>query len=303
MSGGLQVARNMFKTRVVLGGIVAGLSALGSWIGGYRLGSVCSSSRCSSSARSTGTVRASFSPHLARASSTLSEAPVLHTTAEKLALAAGVTRPKLHLMDDARPRAFSVAAAARVDLSIALSRGWSPGSSGRARGHLAHSRPRSPPRRHAADAGRAARGLADRGQPRRRLAAAGPAVRVAPVAASLVHVTRFAEARADRRPEAARICASPHPLADASFGSAGDGAVGFRGASPATEPLYLLSPFGRIASPRCSRTSPRDRGARSSPPARLDLRLARAPAGCVRVAVGTLPIGHVIDPRQVTRRS
>ena len=106
MSGGLQVARNIFKTLLVLGGIVAGLSALGWWIGGYRLGSVC----LVVALLIVGTIHW-YGPRVILASLgarelTLGEAPVLHTTAEQLALAAGVTRPKLYLMDDAHPRAL-----------------------------------------------------------------------------------------------------------------------------------------------------------------------------------------------------
>jgi heat shock protein HtpX len=68
---------------------------------------------------------------------------------------------------------------------------------------------------------------------------------LAPVAASLVHITLSPKRELAADSEAARICGSPHSLADAlvRLEQAMD-LVEFRGASPATEPLYVVSPFG-----------------------------------------------------------
>ena len=245
MSGGLQVARNIFKTVLVLGGIVAGLSALGWWIGGYRLGSVC----LVVALIIVGTIHW-YGPRVILASLgarelTLAEAPVLHTTAEQLALAAGVTRPKLYLMDDAHPRAFSVGRGAG-DLSIALSRGLvslvPPAELEGILAHeLAHARRRDVTLQTPVvllaiwliEASRIGGWL------QRALLFV-----LAPVAASLVQVTLSPKRELGADREAARICGSPHPLADALVRlEPAMELIGFRGASPATEPLYVLSPF------------------------------------------------------------
>jgi heat shock protein HtpX len=245
VSAGFPAARNIVKTVLVLGGLAAGLAALGWWVGGFRLGGVC----LVVGLLIVGTI-VWYGPRVILASLgarelSLAEAPVLHTTAEKLALDAGVARPKLYLIDDGHPRAFSVGRGAG-DLSIALSRGLvSLAPPAELEGVLAHE---------------LAHGR------RRDVTLQTPVVLLAvwlieasriggwlqrallfvlaPVAASLVHVTLSPrrELAADR--EAARICGSPHGLADALVRlEPAMELVAFRGASPATEPLYILIPF------------------------------------------------------------
>jgi heat shock protein HtpX len=246
MGGGFQAARNILKTVLVLGGLVAGLTALGWWLGGFGLASVFFVVTLLMSA----TVHW-YGPRVILASLgarelLLGEAPQLHTMLERLALAARVARPKLYLLDDSHPRAFSVGRGAG-DLSIAVSRGllsMAPPAEleGILAHELAHGRRRDVTLQTPVvvlavwliEASRIGGWL------QRSLLFV-----LAPVAASLVHITLSPKRELAADSEAARICGSPHSLADAlvRLEQAMD-LVEFRGASPATEPLYVISPFG-----------------------------------------------------------
>jgi heat shock protein HtpX len=245
VSAGLPAARNILKTLLVLGGLVAGLSALGWWLGGFRLGSAF----LVVTLLMVATIYW-YGPRVILASLgarelTIGEAPVVHTTAERLAQAAGVGRPRLYLVDDGHPRAFSTGRGGEV--WIALSRGLlamaSPAELDGVLAHeLAHGKRRDVVLQTSVvllavwliEASRVGGWL------QRALLFV-----LAPVAASLVHVTLSPkrELAADR--DAARICESPHGLADALLRlEQAMEIVEFRGASPATEPLYILNPFG-----------------------------------------------------------
>jgi heat shock protein HtpX len=243
---GFHAARNVLKTLLVLGGLVAGLTALGWWLGGFGLASVFFVVTLLMSA----TVHW-YGPRVILASLgarelLLGEAPQLHTTLERLALTARVARPKLYLLDDSYPRAFSVGRGAG-DLSIAVSRGlvsMAPPAEleGILAHELAHGRRRDVTLQTPVvvlavwliEASRIGGWL------QRSLLFV-----LAPVAASLVHITLSPKRELAADSEAARICGSPHSLADAlvRLEQAMD-LVEFRGASPATEPLYVVSPFG-----------------------------------------------------------
>jgi len=246
VGAGVHAARNIVKTLLVLGGLVAGLTALGWWLGGLGLASVFLVVALLMAA----TIHW-YGPRVLLASLgarelMLAEAPQLHTTAERMAVAAGVARPKLFLVDESHPRAFSVGRGAG-DISIALSRGllsMAPPAEleGILAHELAHARRRDVTVQTTVvllavwliEASRIGGWL------QRALLFV-----LAPVAASLVQITLSPkrELAADR--EAARICDSPHGLADALVRiDQIMELVEFRGASPATEPLYLVSPFG-----------------------------------------------------------
>jgi heat shock protein HtpX len=242
----MQAARNIAKTLLVLGGLVAGLTALGWWLGGLGLATVFLVVTLLMAA----TIHW-YGPRVLLASLEarelmLAEAPQLHTTAERVAVAAGVARPKLFLVDDSHPRAFSVGRGAG-DVSIALSRGLvSMARPAELEGILAHELAHARRRDVTVQTTVVllAVWLIEASRVGGWLQRALLFV-LAPVAASLVQVTLSPkrELAADR--EAARICDSPHGLADALVRL--DQAmelVEFRGASPATEPLYLVSPFG-----------------------------------------------------------
>jgi heat shock protein HtpX len=242
--GTLLAARNVVKAALFYGGLAGGLFALGWWIGGVRLGSVF---------LVVGLLMAAtvywYGPRVILASLgarelQLAEAPALHSTAERLAMAARVERPKLYVLSDGHPRAFSVGRGAGAS-GIALTQGLvgllTPAELEGVLAHeLAHARHRdllvqTPVVLVAGWLVEASRigGFLERGL----LFVLGP------VAASIVQVllSPKRELAADAR--AAEICGSPHPLADALVRiEQAMELVRFQ-ASAVTEPLYLVNPF------------------------------------------------------------
>ena len=240
----LLAARNIAKASILYGALAGGLFALGWWLGGLRLGSVF---------LVVGLLMAAtvfwYGPRVILASLgarelQLAEAPALHSTAERLALVAGVERPKLYLIADGHPRALSVGRGAGAS-GIALTQGLvtllSPAELEGVFAHeLAHARHRdslvqTPVVLIANWLVEASRigGFLERAL----LFVLGP------VAASIVQVflSPKRELAADLR--AAEICASPHPLADALVRiEMAEELVRFEG-SPVIEPLYILNPF------------------------------------------------------------
>jgi heat shock protein HtpX len=241
--GALLAARNIAKAVLFYGAFAGGLFALGWWIGGTRLGSVF---------LVVGLLMAAtvywYGPRVILASLgarelQLAEAPALHSTVERLALLAGVERPKLYLIPDGHPRALSVGRAGSS--GIALTQGLitllSPAELEGVLAHeLAHARHRdvlvqTPVVLIAGWLVEASRigGFLERWL----LFVLGP------VAASIVQVflSPRRELHADLR--AAGICDSPHPLADALVRiEQAEELVRFQG-SPTTEPLYIVNPF------------------------------------------------------------
>jgi len=244
MRSTLLAARNVAKAALLYGGLAGGLFALGWWIGGVRLGSVF---------LVVGLLMAAtvywYGPRVILASLgarelQLAEAPALHSTAERLAMAARVERPKLYVLPDGHPRAFSVGRGAGAS-GIALTQGLvvllTPAELEGVLAHeLAHARHRdllvqTPVVLVAGWLVEASRigGFLERAL----LFVLGP------VAASVVQVllSPKRELAADAR--AAEICGSPHPLADALVRiEQAMELVRFQ-ASPVTEPLYLVNPF------------------------------------------------------------
>jgi heat shock protein HtpX len=240
----LLAARNIAKALILYGVIAGGLFALGWWLGGLRLGSVF---------LVVGLLMAAtvfwYGPRVILASLgarelQIAEAPALHSTAERLALTAGVERPKLYLLADGHPRALSVGRGVSAS-GIALTQGLitllSPAELEGVLAHeLAHARQRdslvqTPVALIAGWLVEASRigGFLSRAL----LFVLGP------VAASIVQVSLSPkrEFAADLR--AAEICASPHPLADALVRiEQAEELVSFQ-ASPVTEPLYIVNPF------------------------------------------------------------
>jgi heat shock protein HtpX len=237
-------ARNILKATLFYGLLAGGLFALGWWLGGLRLGSVF---------LVVGLLMAAtiywYGPRVLLASLgarelQLAQAPSLHSTAERLALAAGVDRPRLYVIPDGHPRALSVGRAGGPP-GIAFTDGLvgllSPAE---LEGVLAHELAKA---RH------------------RDLLVQTPAVLVAgwlveasriggflarallfvlgPVAASIVQVLLSPKRELVADARAAQICGSPHPLADALVRiEQAMELVSFQ-ASPVTEPLYIVNPF------------------------------------------------------------
>lgn len=236
--------RNVVKAWLLLGGLVGAFFALGWWIGGFRLGSVFFV---------VGLLMAAtaywYGPRVVLASLgarelPLAEGPTLHSAVDRLAAAAGVERPRLFLLPGGHPRALAVGRGASWS-GIALSEGLvTMLRPAELEGVLAHELARV---RH------------------RDVVVETPAVLVAgwlvetsriggwlerallfvlaPVAASIVQVLLSQRRVFAADAFAARVCDSPHPLADALVRlEQAQELVSFQ-ASPTTEPLYVVNPF------------------------------------------------------------
>lgn len=251
MRGGLQAARNVAKAWLLLGGILGGLGALGWWIGGLRLATVF----LVVALVLVGTIVV-YGPRALLASMRarellLAEAPLLHSAAERLAMRAGVGRPRLYVVGDAYPRVLSVGRGAR-DVHVAFSSGLlAMAPPAELEGFLAHELAHARRRDTTIQTPVVLLALwlveASRigGYLQRALLFV-----LAPVAASLVQVTLSPKRELAADAAAAALCDSPHPLADGltRLEQAME-LVSFR-ASPVTEPLYVVNPFGsdRLAS-------------------------------------------------------
>ena len=173
------------------------------------------------------------------------ESPALHSTVERLAVRAGVVKPRLYVLGDSYPRALSSGRGAGGGSGIALSVGLIGVASpteleGIIAHELAHLRNRDVLLQTVVVI--FATSLVE-------LSRIGGAMQrwllfvLAPVAASFVHLllSPKREFAADR--VAAELCDSPHGLADALLRlEQAMELVGFE-ASPATEPLYTTNPF------------------------------------------------------------
>lgn len=173
------------------------------------------------------------------------ESPVLHSTVERLSARAGVVKPRLYVVVDAFPRALAAGRGPRGGSAIVLSSGLigvaTPAELEGVIAHeLAHLRTRDVLVQTTAvlisvlivETSRVG-GFLQRAL----------LFMLGPVAAAFTHLllSPKREFAADR--EAARICGSPHGLADALIRlEQAMELVSFR-ASPATEPLYTANPF------------------------------------------------------------
>jgi heat shock protein HtpX len=174
----------------------------------------------------------------------LAEAPLVHSTVERLAARARVAKPKLYLIPDGHPRAFAAGRGPRGS-AIAVSRGLLGAAppaelEGVLAHELGHIRARDVVTQEGVVVFAAALVEATRigGALQRLLLFV-----LGPIAAAPVHLllSPKREFAADRF--AAELCESPHGLADAllRLELAGE-LVEFR-ANPATEPLYTINPF------------------------------------------------------------
>ncbi len=237
-------ARNVAKAFVLLGGFVAIFTALGWWIDGVRLAGVffvvCLLMAATLHWYGPRIVLAS----LGARELTLAEGALLHTTVERLALRAGVARPRIFLLPDGHPRAFAVGrgpSAAALALSQGLVGALRPAE---LEGVLAHELAKVKHRDVVVQtpvvvlAGWLVEASRIGGWLRGALLFV-----LAPIAASLVHVLLSPRRihAADRA--AARICESPHGLADALVRLEQAIELVTVQASPVTEPLYTVNPF------------------------------------------------------------
>jgi heat shock protein HtpX len=236
--------RNVAKAWALLLGLCAALGAFGWWISGYRVASVfvfCG--------LLLGVAAYWFADRVAMgmvgARELLpGEAPLLHSSVERLAARASVVKPKLYVIPDGFPRALSAGRGA-MSSSLAVSVGLmglpSPAEIDGVLAHeLAHVRNRDVLVQTTAVV--VAASLVELSRVGGWLSRALLYV-LGPVAASFVHLllSPRREFEADRL--AAELCESPHGLADALLRlDQASELVSFE-ASPATEPLYTINPF------------------------------------------------------------
>lgn len=243
----MRAALNVAKAWLLLGGFVALLTALGWWIGSFGLASVF---------LVTGLLMAAtlhwYGPRIVLASLgarelLLAEAPDLYTTVERLSIRAGVARPRVFILADGHPRALAVGRGAGAS-GIALSHGLVAVSTpAELEGLLGHELARIRNRDVTVETpvvvltGWLVEASRIGGWFERALLFV-----LGPVAASITQVL-LSERRvfaADLR--AARICESPHGLADALVRlEQAQELVSFQ-ASPTTAPVYAVNPFEAV---------------------------------------------------------
>jgi heat shock protein HtpX len=237
-------AKNVAKAFLLLGGFVAVFTALGWWLGGVRLASLffvlCLLMAATLHWYGPRIVLAS----LGARELTLAEGALLHTTVERLAAQAGVDRPRVFLLLDGHPRALAVgrgAGASALAVSQGLVTALPPAE---LEGVLAHELAKVKHRDVVVQTpvvvltGWIVEASRIGGWLERALLFV-----LAPIAASLVHVLLSPRRifAADKR--AARICGSPHGLADSLIRLEQAIELISFNASPVTEPLYTVNPF------------------------------------------------------------
>ena len=244
MSGALLAVRNVLKAWALLVVACAALAGIGWLLGGYRLlsifvfcGALLAAALYWTSDRvAVGLVGARELP--------FAEAPGFHSTVERLAARAGVLKPRMYLIPDGLPRALAAGRGPRgsaLAVSSGLLSAATPAELEAVIAHeLAHVRNRDVVVQTSVVVLAATLLELSRigGWFQRALL-----YLLGPIAAAFVHLmlSRNREFLADR--DAALLCDSPHPLADAlvRLDSASE-LVEFAG-SPATEPLYTINPF------------------------------------------------------------
>jgi heat shock protein HtpX len=237
-------ARNVAKAFLLLGGFVALFTAFGWWLGGIRLASVffvvCLLMAATLHWYGPRIVLAS----LGARELTIGEGALLHTTVERLAALAGVSRPRLFILPDGHPRAFAVGrgiAASALAVSQGLVTALPPAE---LEGVLAHELAKIRHRDVLVQtpvvvlAGWIVEASRIGGWLERALLFV-----LAPIAASLVHVLLSQRRIFAADAAAARICESPHGLADGLIRLEQAIELISFSASPVTEPLYTVNPF------------------------------------------------------------
>jgi heat shock protein HtpX len=239
------VARNVLKVWLLLGLPVAAGALIGWRLGGYRLSVLFFSCAFLLVSGAYGYADRLAMAMVGARELLPSEAVQLQSVVERIALRAGVAKPRLHLILDGFPRALGAGRGANGGAAIALSSGLlAVATPAELEGIIAHEVAHMSRRDILVET--LAVTLAAVLVESSRLG--GPLQRwllfvLAPLAASFEHLLLSAnrEFEADRL--AATLCGSPHGLAAALLRlEQAMGLVSFE-ASPATEPLYTANPF------------------------------------------------------------
>jgi len=240
----LAAARNVGKALLVLLGVCALFGAPGWLLGGYDLLLLFLASGVGLAAAVYAYGDRFVLGMTGARELALAELPALHSTVERLAARAGVARPKLYVLADGHPRAFAVGRGP-ASSAIAVSRGLLGAAhpaelDGVIAHELAHVRARDV-LVHTIAVVLAATLI--------ELSRIGGVLERAllfvlgPLASAFVHLllSPKREFAADR--VAARLCDSPHGLADALIRLEQASELVDFSASPATRPLYTVDPF------------------------------------------------------------
>src|SRR5438105_4519682 len=244
MGGLLPVLRNVVKSWLLLVGISLVFAGLGYLAGGVRLLSILVFTGLLLAAAAYWYVDRVTLGMLGARELPVGGAPALHSTVERLAAVAGVPKPKLYLLPDAHPRALATGRGPRAG-AIAVSSGLlgvcTPAELDGVIAHeLAHIRHRDVLLTTSVVMTAVTIVEASRigGWFQRAILFV-----LAPIAAAIMHLMLSPKREFEADRTAARICDSPHGLADALIRlDQASELVEFR-ASPATEPLYTINPF------------------------------------------------------------
>jgi heat shock protein HtpX len=240
----LAAARNLFKVWALVAVVCAGLGLLGWAAGGYRLLSTVVFCTLLAAAGLYWYFDRVVMGMVGARELVLAEGPIVHSTLERLAARANVAKPKLYLIPDGHPRALAAGrgpAGSAIALSVGLLAAAPPEELEGVLAHeLGHVRARDVLTQETVVviAGALVEATRIGGFLQRALLFV-----LGPLAAALVHLllSPKREFAADRY--AARLCESPHGLADALLRLELAGELVEFGASPATEPLYTVNPF------------------------------------------------------------
>jgi len=244
MGSALLVLRNILKSWLLLVGVSLLFAALGYLAGGVRLLSILAFTALLLAAATYWYVDRVALGMLGARELLLGEAPAVHSTLERLAAVAGMPKPKLYLLPDAHPRALATGRGPRAG-AVAVSSGLlsvcAPAELEGVLAHeLAHIRHRDVLLTTTVVMIAASIVEASRigGWFQRAILFV-----LAPIAAAVMHLVLSPKREFDADRAAARLCDSPHGLADALIRLEQTAElVEFR-ASPATEPLYTINPF------------------------------------------------------------
>ena len=240
----LLVARNLLKAWLLATGVCALLGGVGWVLGGYRALTIFVFCGLLAAVAAYWYADRVVLGMVGATELLVAQAPLLHSTVERLAARARVGKPRLYVIPDSSPRALSVGRGPEGSV-LALSRGLlgitRQGELEAVIAHeLAHVRSRDVLVQTMAVV------LAATLVELSRLGGwleRGLLFVLGPIASACVHLLLSPKREYEADLAAAELCDSPHDLADAliRLDQASD-VLDFR-ASPATEPLYTINPF------------------------------------------------------------